>query len=124
MNDGNLKPYGELTETEQRELTRKGGIASGEARRRKKSMREWAEVLGEVAMHLKTPDGAEVPDGNAAAAVVLKQYQKAINKSDTNAAAFLMRLRGEDVQKVEQVDDEVKRNAIREQLAAIYGIEN
>lgn len=87
-------------------------------------MREWAEVLGEVAMHLKTLDGADVPDGNAAAAVVLKQYQKAINKSDTNAAAFLMRLRGEDVQKIEQVDDEVKTAAIREQLAAIYGIEN
>ena len=124
MNEGieNLKPYQSADEA--REGGRKGGIASGAARRRKKSMREWAEVLGEVAMHLKTPDGADVPDGNAAAAVVLKQYQKAINKSDTNAAAFLMRLRGEDVQKVEQVDDEVKRNAIREQLAAIYGIEN
>jgi hypothetical protein len=35
-----------------------------------------------------------------------------------------MRLRGEDVQKIEQVDDEVKTAAIREQLAAIYGIEN
>lgn len=75
-------------------------------------------------MHLKTLDGADVPDGNAAAAVVLKQYQKAINESDTNAAAFLMRLRGEDVQKIEQVDDEVKIAAVREQLAAIYGIEN
>lgn len=124
MNNGNLKPYGELTEAEQRELTRKGGIASGAARRRKRDMREWAEVLGEVAMHLKTPDGADVPDGNAAAAVVLKQYQKAISKSDTAAAAFLMRLRGEDVQKIEQVDDEVKTAAIREQLAAIYGVEN
>ena len=37
---------------------------------------------------------------------------------------FLMRLRGEDVQKVEQVDDEVKRNAIREQLKQLYGIED
>ena len=35
-----------------------------------------------------------------------------------------MRLRGEDVQKVEQVDDEVKRNAIREQLKQLYGIED
>ena len=124
MNDGNLKPYGELTEAEQRELTRKGGIASGAARRRKRDMREWAEILGQTLMTMKTPDGKEVADGDMAAAVVLKQYQKAINKSDTAAAAFLMRLRGEDVQKVEQVDDEVKRNAIREQLKQLYGIQD
>lgn len=124
MNNGNLKPYGELTEAEQRELTRKGGIASGEARRRKRDMREWAEILGQTLMTMKTPDGKEVAEGDMAAAVVLKQYQKAINKSDTKAATFLMRLRGEDVQKVEQVDDEVKRNAIREQLKQLYGIED
>jgi hypothetical protein len=124
MNDGNLKPYGELTEAEQRELTRKGGIASGAARRRKRDMREWAEILGQTLMTMKTPDGKEVAEGDMAAAVVLKQYQKAINKGDTAAAAFLMRLRGEDVQKVEQVDDEVKRNAIREQLKQLYGIQD
>lgn len=124
MNNGNLKPYGELTEAEQRALTRKGGIASGAARRRKRDMREWAEILGQTLMTMKTPDGKEVADGDMAAAVVLKQYQKAISKSDTAAAAFLMRLRGEDVQKVEQVDDEVKRNAIREQLKQLYGIED
>ena len=124
MNDGNLKPTTELTESEQRELARKGGIASGAARRRKRDMREWAEILGQTLMTMKTPDGKEVAEGDMAAAVVLKQYQKAINKSDTAAAAFLMRLRGEDVQKVEQVDDEVKRNAIREQLKQLYGIED
>ena len=124
MNDGNLKPTTELTESEQRELARKGGIASGAARRRKRDMREWAEILGQTLMTMKTPDGKEVAEGDMAAAVVLKQYQKAINKSDTAAAAFLMRLRGEDVQKVEQVDDEVKRNAIREQLKQLYGLED
>lgn len=124
MKNGNLIPNSERTPEELKEMTRKGGIASGAARRRKKSMREWAEVLGEVTMNLKTPDGEAVPDGDAAAAVVLKQYQKAINKSDTAAAAFLMRLRGEDIQKVEQVDDEVKTAAIREQLKQLYGIED
>ena len=124
MNDGNLKPTTELTESEQRELARKGGIASGAARRRKRDMREWAEILGQTLMTMKTPDGKEVAEGDMAAAVVLKQYQKAINKSDTAAAAFLMRLRGEYVHKVEQVDDEVKRNAIREQLKQLYGIED
>ena len=124
MNDGNLKPTTGLTESEQRDLARKGGIASGAARRRKRDMREWAEILGQTLMTMKTPDGKEVAEGDMAAAVVLKQYQKAISKSDTAAAAFIMRLRGEDVQKVEQVDDEVKRNAIREQLKQLYGIED
>ena len=121
MNDGNLKPCEYHLSQEE---AKKGGIASGAARRRKRDMREWAEVLGQTLMTMKTPDGKEVAEGDMAAAVVLKQYQKAINKSDTAAAAFLMRLRGEDVQKREQVDDEVKTAAIREQLAAIYGIEN
>ena len=116
MNDGNLKPYGELTETEQRELTRKGGIASGEARRRKKNMKAWAMALGELPITMVAPKGDKIEDGDLAGAVVLKQYRKALDEADTAAAAFLMRLRGEDVQKVEQVDDEVKTAAIREQL--------
>ena len=124
MNDGNLKPYGELTETEQRELTRKGGIASGEARRRKKNMKAWAMALGELPITMVAPKGDKIEDGDLAGAVVLKQYRKALDEADTAAAAFLMRLRGEDVQKVEQVDDEVKQTAIREQLKQLYGIED
>lgn len=38
-NEQNLKPFNSLTVNEQRELARKGGIASGEARRRKADMR-------------------------------------------------------------------------------------
>ena len=121
MNDGNLKPCEYQLSQEE---AKKGGIASGAARRRKRDMREWAEVLGQTLMTMKTPDGKEVAEGDMAAAVVLKQYQKAINKSDTAAAAFFMRLRGEDVQKIEQVDDEVKTAAIREQLKQLYGIED
>ena len=121
MNDENLKPCEYHLSQEE---AKRGGIASGAARRRKRDMREWAEVLGQTLMTMKTPDGKEVAEGDMAAAVVLKQYQKAINKSDTAAAAFLMRLRGEDVQKVEQLDDDVKRNAIREQLKQLYGIQD
>lgn len=121
MNNENLKPCEYHLSQEE---AKKGGIASGAARRRKRDMRQWAEILGQTLMTMKTPDGKEVAEGDMAAAVVLKQYQKAINKSDTAAAAFLMRLRGEDVQKVEQVDDEVKQAAIREQLKQLYGIED
>ena len=41
----NLVNPNERTSDELREMTRKGGIASGEARRRKKTMREALEML-------------------------------------------------------------------------------
>ena len=41
----NLIPQSERTKEEQREIARKGGIASGKARREKKAMRETLEAL-------------------------------------------------------------------------------
>lgn len=38
--DKNLKPQSERTKEEQRKIAKQGGIASGEARRRKKTMKE------------------------------------------------------------------------------------
>ena len=122
MNDGNLRPP--FSPSEAREQGSKGGKASAESRRRKKNMKAWAMALGELPITMVAPKGDKIEDGDLAGAVVLKQYRKALDESDTAAAAFLMRLRGEDVQKVEQVDDEVKRNAIREQLKQLYGIED
>ena len=40
----NLKPIKESTSSELREMTRKGGIASGKARQEKKTMRQLAEI--------------------------------------------------------------------------------
>lgn len=40
MNNSNLIPNSERTPEELREMARKGGIASGEARRRKKTLKE------------------------------------------------------------------------------------
>lgn len=40
----NLKPNSERTPSELREMTRKGGIASGKARKEKKTMRQLAEI--------------------------------------------------------------------------------
>lgn len=44
-NEKNLKKNSERTPRELREMTRKGGIKSGEARRNKKTMREALEML-------------------------------------------------------------------------------
>lgn len=40
MNESNLIPNSERTPKERQEIARKGGIASGEARRRKKTLKE------------------------------------------------------------------------------------
>lgn len=45
MNEQNLKPFGERSEKEQREIKQKGGIASGEARRAKRDLRKALEML-------------------------------------------------------------------------------
>ena len=47
-NNQNLKPLSERTKSEQREITQKGGKASGEARRRKRTSREVLEMLNRL----------------------------------------------------------------------------
>lgn len=42
-NEKNLIPFNKRTESEQREIAQQGGIASGKARRRKRSMKEAAD---------------------------------------------------------------------------------
>lgn len=44
-NEENLIPFTERTEKEQREIARQGGIASGEARREKATMKATLEML-------------------------------------------------------------------------------
>lgn len=48
MNDKNLIPNSERSPSELREMGRKGGIKSGESRRRKKRLRESAALLAEI----------------------------------------------------------------------------
>lgn len=45
MNDSNLIPNTERSPSELREMGRKGGIKSGETRRRKRELRKLAKIL-------------------------------------------------------------------------------
>lgn len=60
MADGteNLIPFDERTEDEAREISRKGGKASGAARRKKKKMKEIAETL--MAMQITKGQAANI----------------------------------------------------------------
>ena len=48
MNESNLIPNSERTPEERQELARKGGIASGESRRRRKTLKEELLALLEI----------------------------------------------------------------------------
>ena len=86
-----------MTPEQRRENGRKGGIASGEAKRAKKAMRERLEILLDMAMKPgktadleKTPNFAALKGKNITVqdAMMIAQIQKAL-KGDTNAAAFV-----------------------------------
>ena len=89
--------FANMTPEQRRENGRKGGIASGEAKRAKKAMRERLEILLELPM--KDGKGADIEKiKNFAAlkgknitvqdAMMIAQIQKAL-KGDTTAAAFV-----------------------------------
>ena len=59
-NTENLIPQSERTKEEQREIARKGGIKSGEVRRRKRAMRETLELI--LSMALSNQEAMELTD--------------------------------------------------------------
>ena len=89
MNDENLVPNSERTPTERRELAKKAGIASGEARRAKKTAREIARaILDEITT---SKEGVEATVRYAA----LKQQASKALKGDIKATEFLIKVADE-----------------------------
>lgn len=98
------------TPEERRELGRRGGIASGEAKRAKKAMKERLEIL--LDMPIKSGKAADIEAiKNFAAlkgknitvqdAMMIAQIQKAL-KGDTTAATFVRDTAGQNpAQKIE-----------------------
>ena len=87
------------------EKQRKGGHASQEAQRRKRTMREWAELMGSLPMKRgKTTDPKAAEDLSKSAehptnmtldgAVIAAMYAKAA-KGDVRAAEYLAKLKGQ-----------------------------
>ena len=99
----NLIPMSERSKEEVREIARRGGIKSGEARRRKKTMRETLELL--LTMPLKQGERADIEKGDnlkefakenvtVEQAMLIAQIQKAL-KGDTQAFEMIRDLIGE-----------------------------
>lgn len=82
-NEKNLIPNSERTPSELREMTRKGGIASGQARRQKKTLSELAKMIAEnpaptAAKKKLTKMGISDEDASNNACIVAAVYDKAI----------------------------------------------
>lgn len=90
----NLIPMNERTKDEQREIATAGGKASGESRRRKRTLREIAEMLAERKVNMPMPDGS-TEEMTYDAALIQSMYQRAVAKGDTKAATFIAKVLGE-----------------------------
>lgn len=86
--EDNLIPNNERSPSEVRENGKKGGIASGEARRRKKTMRELAVIVNSLPLSSKNkaqlPDGIKENEMTFQMGFIIKVYQQAL-KGDTKA---------------------------------------
>ena len=94
-NEDNLIPNNERSPNEVRENGRKGGIASGEARRRKKTMRELAVIVNSLPLSPKNkaqlPDGIKEDEMTFQMGFIIKVYQQAL-KGDTKAMKLWVEL--------------------------------
>lgn len=99
-NEQNLVSLKNRTTTEQRAIARAGGIASGEARRQKKTLRELGNMIGSLQVNSEKnraimreagiADEDMIRDTEALFRISLKAQQ-----GDVKAAEFLAKLRGE-----------------------------
>lgn len=121
-NEQNLVPFSERSKSEARENGHIGGIASGAARRRKRDMRDAADLL----LSLKaTPKqradmaklGIDADDADLQMAMLVAQLQQAM-KGNTKAAALFVSLLEDSQQKqtinsddMANVADFIRRNA-------------
>ncbi len=113
MNHDNLIPMDERTQEEARELGRKGGIASGVARRRKRALKEAADLY----LSLPVSDrrtwnrlarrGID-PEDIDNQMLVIAGLTDAAACGDAKAAAVLFKALGEDVPPGEANEDQLQ----------------
>ena len=113
-NEENLIPFNERTESEQREIAKQGGIASGRARRRRRSMKEAADYylsLPETdrrTVNRLLRDAIDPEDIDNQMAVVAGIAAQA-KRGDSRAASVLLKMLGEDVPQEDAVTDQLAK---------------
>lgn len=123
-NEKNLIPFNERTESEQREIAQKGGIASGAARRRKRSMREAADYYLSLPetdrrrVNAMLRDQIEPEDVDNQMAVIVGIAEQA-KRGDARAANVLLKMLGE-----ETVQEDPAADALESARKLLGGIDS
>lgn len=105
------------------ESARKGQKKSTEAQKRKRTMREWAQLYGELPLHEgkvkdpKTADGIRDANPTMDGAVMAAMYGKAA-KGDVRAASFIAQMKGQLVEEITVHTDPIE-TLTEEQVDAI-----
>ena len=100
-NEKNLIPFNKRTESEQREIAQQGGIASGKARRRKRSMKEAADYYLSLPetdrrrVNALLRDEVDNEDIDNQMSVVMG-ITEAAKRGDARAAGVLLKMLGEE----------------------------
>ena len=100
-NEKNLIPFNKRTESEQREIAQQGGIASGKARRRKRSMKEAADYYLSLPetdrrrVNALLRDEVDPEDVDNQMSVIMGIAEQA-KRGNPQAAAVLLKMLGEE----------------------------
>lgn len=134
-NKENLVSLADRTTEEKRAIGIKGGKASGEARRKKKTMKEQAQLL--LSLAVKNPKlkkamadiGIEETEQTNQMAMIISMMNKAISKGDVQAFNSLQATIGEEpTKKVEQTIDTTvvkqQKNAIDDVVSQMQEIKD
>lgn len=112
-NEKNLIPFNKRTESEQREIAQQGGIASGKARRRKRSMKEAADYYLSLPetdrrrVNALLRDEVDPEDVDNQMSVVMGMAEAA-KRGDPRAAGVLLKMLGEEVPQEDPGADTLK----------------
>ena len=112
LNDDNLKPhqFDKKTASEQREIAKKGGQASGAARRKKRDIKKLLETL--LDDKIKDKDGKEYTRAEAMALTLTAIALDKRDKKCLEAQRMILKLTGQD----QRTEDKKKTKLILKQL--------
>ena len=124
-NEKNLIPLDKRTKSEQREIQSSGGIASGASRRRKRSLREAADLYLSLPVRDKRKlnamirDGIDPEDADTQMAIIAGLAKAAI-AGDSKSAKLLFELVDEDGADTEPEADDGFLDALRGEAEEVW----
>ena len=99
-NQDNLVTQATRSPEERRRIASMGGVAAQKANKRRRTLKAIAQALADKKIQVTNPDGSS-EQTTLDVALVLAQYNKAVEEQDTAAAKFIAGILGEDILRVE-----------------------